>query len=315
MLYGHRIAGELERWWAAHAGNPNDEEWRKYLVDYANLLTGKFGELTTEHVNVGADGRKRFGMSKAGGCTREAGLKLLGYEEEPHSGSTQVTFYLGHLCELIAIASLRAAGYEVDGAQEPVRIDPLMASFSDGIIASLDGKPAILSVKSSAYKMSGQQRGKWLRRGFTELPFEGVRKAQPSWWAQAQAEMHGSGIEQTLVLAVSKDIVKVFEEDEYMQRNGSLTFYSEVLEYDPVWCAHELLPIWQQSWDAVTDGRAPTAFVYNSESHKYNRLPKPADDGARWGGPNRFATGTFNPCFGCSVVAGCKKELAREFRR
>ncbi len=314
-MYGHRIAAELERWWGTHAGNPADEEWRKYLVDYASLLTGKFGELTTAHVNVGADGRKRFGMSKAGGCTRQAGLKLLGYEEEPVNGSTQVTWHIGHLLELLAIASLRAVGYDVEGAQEPVRIDPLMASFSDGVIASLDGRPAILSVKSSAYKMSGQQRGKWLRRGFTELPFEGVRKAQPSWWAQAQAEMHGAAIEQTLMLVVSKDIVKVFEKDEYMQRNGSLTFYAEVLEYDPVWCHNELLPVWQQSWDSVTDGRAPTAFVYNPDAHKYNRLPKPADDGAGWGGVNQAATGTFNPCFGCPVVAGCKTELAREFRR
>ena len=313
-MYGNKIAAEMEQWWTDHAGRHDDAAWMWYLADYQLQLGHKFTELSAEHVNVGADGRKRFGMAGAGSCTRKAGLKVLGHEEEPFDGSTLVTFHIGHLLELLAICTLNACGHEVRGAQAPVEIQPMMTSFHDGTL-ELDGKKTILSVKSSAYKMSGQQRGKWMRRGFTELPFEGVRKAQPSWWAQAQAEMHGAGIEQTLVVAVSKDIVQVFKKDPYMMDNGSLTFYTETLEYDPLWCQHELLPIWGQAWDAVTDGRAPGAFVYNPEVNRYIKLPKPGDSEAGWGGPNQQATGSFNPCGGCGVVEACKGELAKEWRR
>ena len=102
--------------------------------------------------------------------------------------------------------AFRACGYQVDGAQSAVTIDPMMHSYSDGIIQWNDG-PALLSVKTIGYKKSGKQGSKWVRQGFPALPFDGVYAGQPSWWAQAQAEMHGSGIHETLVLAVAKDIV------------------------------------------------------------------------------------------------------------
>ena len=165
--------------------------------------------------------------------------------------------------------------------------------------------------------MSGKRGNTFTRRGFTELPFEGVRKAQPSWWAQLQAEMHGAGIQYGLVLAVSKDIVKVFEDDPYMGEagNGSLTFYAELIEYDPIFCETELIPIWQQALDSATDGKAGVAWYLRGDTAQYVRLPVPGDDKVGWGGKNKDATGSFNPCGGCEVSTACKVELSRDYRR
>jgi len=277
-------------------------------------LRAKHIEQSSEHSNGG-----RFGMSKAGGCTRAATLKLLGHEAEPVSGSTRVTFEIGHQVEVMALAMLRAMGFTIPETQEPVTLDPFMRSASDGLLT--DGPdldipyPAILSVKSAAYKMSGQQKGRWVRRGITELPFDGVRKAQPSWWAQLQAEMHGSGRRYGLLLAVSKDIVKAFEKDPYMGEggNGSLTFYAELIEYDPLFCETQLLPVWTEAWARVNEGRASAPYYLGPQS-TYVRLPVAGDTASGWGGPNREATSTFNPCGGCEMSAACKQELAKEYR-
>ena len=306
----------METWWHDHGGGGQDPAWVAYLADYTNLLATKIGELTTEHSNTGADGAKRFGMSGAAGCTRKAALKYMGYEGEPFTGSSLATFHIGHLLECMAVATLRACGYAVDGTQTPVYIDPFMHSASDAII-ELDGQPTILSVKSAGYKKSGQQRGKWVRQGFPAYPFEGVRNVNPSAWCQAQAEMHGSGIERCLLVVVAKDIVKSMEKDPYLmgaEGNGSLTFYAEMIEYDPLFVSHELLPIWGQTWDAATDGRAGTPFVYSPKSHSYVKLPAPGDTEHGWGGANQAALGTFNYCFSCELAKACKERLVSEYR-
>ena len=320
MLYGHPLSRELEAYTARR--NVDQDVNRAFWSDFYTLLGTKLDEMTSDHVNEGPKGEKRFGMSGAGSCTRKATLKYLGYEGEPIDGATRLTWDLGHILEIIGIATLRGAGYAAGTAgQNPVYIDPFMHSFSDDVLPNLGrhyGKPIIYSSKSISYKMSGQQRGKWVRRGFTELPFEGVRAAQPSAWAQAQAEMHASGIEATIIQYTSKDVVQAFKKDPYVgpEGNGSLVFYTELIEYDPVFCAHELIPVWGQMWDAATDGKAGTAFVYNPTEHRYIRLPKPGDSEAGWGGPNQAVTGTFNPCGGpCEVAEACKKELAKAFRR
>ena len=122
-MYGHPIARELEAWWRIHGARHDDPDWQAYLADLETLFPVKLAELGAEHVN-GDENGKRFGMSKAAGCTRAAALKYLGHEAEPFSGSTLVTFHIGHLLECMAIASLRACGYQVDGAQSAVTIDP-----------------------------------------------------------------------------------------------------------------------------------------------------------------------------------------------
>jgi hypothetical protein len=319
MVRTHPLTKELDAYTKARAADPalNAEFW----AIFAELLPAKLAELAGEHKNAGPKGEKRFGMSGAGSCVRKATLKYIGYEPEPIDADTRMTWDFGHLVEVMAVASLRGLGYELLGAQTPVYLDPFMHSASDEVIigapagAAIQTFPTIVSVKSTAYKMSGKRGSTFTRRGFTELPFEGVRKCQPSWWAQAQAEMEASGTREVIVLAVAKDVVKVFANDPYMKESGSLVFYTELIEHDEHFCQTELIPVWGNAWDAATDGHASHAWYLRGDTSRYVKLPKPGDDGAGWGGVNQTATGTFNPCGGCDLVEACKRELARSYRR
>lgn len=314
MYYGHPLARQMEDWWRDHAGCHDDAAWHTYLDNYDALFRTKLDELRAEHTNNG-----RFGMSKASGCLRAVGLKFLGHPAEPFSGSTLATFHIGHLLELMAIATVQAMGYTTRGTQAPVMVEDFMHSYHDEIIEDLDGDgPAVLSVKTSAYKMSGLKRGgnktnasDYLRRGFTELPMDGVKRAQPSWWAQAQAEMLGAGIGRTLVVAVAKDIVKVFESDPYMAENGSLTFYAEMIPFDQEFAEEHLLPAWREAWADVQSGRPPRALVLN-KAGEYVPLAK-LGDGSGWGGVNQQVTGNYNPCYGCDLRVACVAELAASY--
>ncbi len=309
-LHGHPIAAQLEDWFLRHAGDHEDPEWEAFIRDFKESLDGKVGELLREHDNEG-----RFGMSKSGGCTRAQALKKLGFEGEPFSGSTHFTFLLGHVVEVMSIAALRRVGYKVNGLQEPVRIDPFMSSFSDGIIEGVEGtkgRPAILSVKSTGYKKSGKERsGKWTRRGFPELPFEGVRKAQPGWYAQVQAEMHGSGLKWAFIQVTAKDIIKAMEGDPYLgpEGNGSLTFYGELVAYNPRFVEEHLLPVWDNQWQNVQAGKAGPAYYLHNERDEYVRLTPGSTD---WQ-PNAGLTGTYNPCNYCDLVGACRSQLASRF--
>ena len=303
-LHGHPIAAELEGWFLRNAGQHDNPAWAEYLADFYKTLEEKLRELGRKHDNEG-----RFGMSKSGGCTRSAGMKLLGAKPEPFSGSTHVTFLIGHMVECMGIAALRSAGYKVEGQQQPARIDPMMHSFSDGIIEGIQGikGPAILSVKSAGYKKSGKQGKGWVRRGFPELPFEGVRKAQPSWYAQVQAEMHGTGLGYALVLVVAKDIIKAMEADPYLGEggNGSLTFFTEVIRYNPSFVASHLLPVWEETWAAVQSGKPGTGYYLHNERDEYVKLQHASTD---WM-PNAGATGTFNPCNYCDLLRDCRAQM------
>lgn len=315
-MYGNGIARQLEEWHYSHNGQASDPEWRAFLEDFHDGLNVKMKELLEEHDNNG-----RFGMSKAGGCTRAAGLKLLGHEGEPFSGSTRVTFQLGHICEAFVISSLRACGYDVVGAQEPVCIDPFMHSYSDGLI-HLPSGGAVLSVKSAGYKKSGKEKRRqgwtFVRRGFPELPFEGVRRAQPGHWAQMQAEMHGYQLAgrpftQALYVVMSKDIIKAMEDDPYLgaEGNGSLTFYSEAVPYDQRFCEQILVPTWKAQWEAVQAGKAGPARYFAKELNDYVKLSPAVTE---WQ-PNAGLTGTYNPCNYCDLLSECRAQLASDWRR
>lgn len=281
----------------------DDPLMRQCLDEFTRILTTeKVDELTSEHSNGG-----RFGMSGAGGPTRAKALKFLGHEAEPFSGSTLFTFFEGHLLEAFAVAMLRTMGINVEGTQEPVRIDPFMHSFSDGIIRPYkDYGDVILSVKTQGYKKSGQQRGKWMRYGFAQLWMDSVRKAQPTWYAQVQAEMHGADIPYSLVFVIAKDTIKAMENDPF--NPGSLSFYSEVIPYDRDFVQESLLPVWSETWAAVQRGEAPTCYAMNAETGRHVALPQPASQ--RWE-HNREATGTYNPCAYCQFYEPCKEEYAK----
>jgi hypothetical protein len=300
-LYGNKaITYALEAWWREHGGQWNDPAWQQWMADYRDLSAVKHEEHLSEHDNGG-----RFGMSKTGYCTRAAGLRWLGCDAAPFSGSTRVTFFIGHALEAVAVASLRAIGIPVDGAQTPVTIDPFMLSYSDGI-AEIDGEKVVLSVKTMGYKKSGQERGKWVRRGFPELPFGGVKATQPGWWSQLQAEMHGHGLKRGLVLVVAKDIIKAMEKDPYMGEggNGSLTFYAEMIDYDERFVTQELLPIWTGVWVDVQRGEVPPPWYFVGSKGGYVPLTPCGD----WK-TNKEITGTFDPCSYCDVREACEASL------
>lgn len=305
-MYGHPIAKQLENWWKEHGGNPKSKAWQAYVKDRAALMVSKDMESVSEHDNDG-----RFGMSKAGGCVMAATLKFLGHESAPMDGSTLATFQIGHDIETMGLASLRAIGYEVepfgpDGKQFTARIDPFMHSASDGQMV-LDSLRTIVSVKSAGYKTSGYdyKSKKWRRFGFAQYPFDGVQKTSPGYYAQCQAEMHATGLTQTLFLVVAKDIIKAMKDDPYLGPggNGSLTFYAEVVRYDEAFVKDALLPVWAEAWQQVQRGEIGRALVLNGSTKQFVELEvaSPEKD------PNRGKTGSYNPCLYCDLFNACKK--------
>lgn len=300
-LFGHPIARALETWWREHGGRFDDPQWIKYVEVEGHLARRKAEELLEEHSNGG-----RFGMSKAGGCTRAAQLKLLGHASEAFSGSSRATFRIGHLIEVMALATLIAAGYDVTDPQLPLEIDPMMRSARDATI-TLDGKRTLLSVKSIGYKKSGNEwRGKekvWVRRGFPELPFEGVRRSQPGYWAQLQAECAADNYDQALILFVAKDMVKAMENDPYLgeKGNGSLTFYGELVPADPEFIKNALVPAWTEAWGHVSAGRAGRGLYIHKKENRYVEL-NPNDDA---GNKKALAQG-WSPCGWCDASKACK---------
>jgi hypothetical protein len=204
---------------------------------------------------------------------------------------------------------ITSAGWRYIKSVEPVASVPTKCIR----VASPDG--LFLATRDYVVTHNSGKRGStFTRRGFTELPFEGVRKAQPTWWAQAQAEMEASGAREVIVVAVAKDVVRAFKDDQYMQESGSLVFYTEAIEHDEHFCQTELRPTWGSVWDAVTGGHASPAWYLRGDTSRYVRLPKPADTGAGWGGVNQQAVGTFNPCGApCELADACKRELARSY--
>ena len=306
-MYGHPIAKQLESWWKEHGGNPKSKAWQAYVKDRAALMVSKDLESVSEHDNDG-----RFGMSKAGGCTRAAILKLQQAVAEPYTGSTQATFHIGHMIEVFGLAALRAIGLPVepfgpDGKQHVVRIPPFMHSASDGRMKEFEGKPTGVSIKSAGFKSSGfdYRTKKWKRFGFAQYPFDGVKKTSPGYFAQAQAEMHASGDRQTLFLVVAKDTIKKMQDDPYLgpDGNGSLTFYAEVIPYNEEFVKSELLPVWTEAWQSYERGEAGRALVLNGNTGKYVEL-EVASEGRE---PNATKTQTYNPCNYCDLFQACKK--------
>lgn len=314
-MYGHPIARQLEGWWKKHGGNEGSPEWHKFLDKYQEYLEIKKKEWTSPHENIDDSGRKVYGMSSAGSCSRAASLKLLGAPRDVLSGATQVTFFLGHSIEVMALASMDVLGYASNGTQNECTLEGVVngkpevvfRSKSDGEF-KLIGTDTILSVKSTAYKMSAQVKGKFVRRGFPELPFEGVRKAHPSAYLQIQLEMAARGFSQGMFLYVSKDVVKAFENDEYVgeKGNGSLVFYAEVVGKDDE-IVEQYIDIYSKQLELARNKSSAGDPMY---PHKYTMAPVLLNKASYtpsniWGGPNKELTGAFNPCGGCEVRGAC----------
>lgn len=315
MIYTETsVTKHLEAFCRDHLGRHDSPAYWKYHDLHADLLREKRAEQREEHSN-GAG----FGMSKAGDCMRAAAFKRAGIAGAEPSGSERATWEIGHSMEVMALALLMASGFEVTDRQARVRVGPFESAI-DGVVRSGPVPlpyPLILSVKSSGYKMGGFAKGRKVeRRGFAALPLDGIA-SQATWYAQSQLEMGvydypleypgaaemGAWPRSTLFLVVAKDMIKAFEGDEIMQASGSLTFYAEVVTYDGV-----TAPGLVQQYGEVLDTEphmVPARTFRAKPRPEMVTLPEPGDVASGWGGPNREATGTFNPCRGCGFAAIC----------
>lgn len=304
MIYTETsVTKHLEAFCRDHLGRHDSPLYWKYHDLHADLLREKRAEQREEHSN-GAG----FGMSKAGDCMRAAAFKRAGIAGAEPSGSERATWEIGHSMEVMALALLMASGFEVTDRQARVRVGPFESAI-DGVVRSGPVPlpyPLILSVKSSGYKMGGFAKGRKVeRRGFAALPLDGIA-SQATWYAQSQLEMHAWNPGwKTLFLVVAKDMIKAFEGDEVMQASGSLTFYAEVVAHDSV-----TAPGLVQQYDDVLDTEphmVPARTFRAKPRPEMVTLPEPGDVASGWGGVNREATGTFNPCRGCGFAAICEE--------
>jgi hypothetical protein len=310
-MFSHPLAKEAEKWFFDHGGKHSDPAWLNFLSDFSYLSKRKVDEHTREHSNAG-----RFGMSKAGGCTRAQALKLMGEVPEPFSGSTRVTFQIGHMIEVLGLATLRALGLALsasteDEVQWEARIDPFMLSYSDGVILPNEKWPVrtIVSIKSAGMKMSGRTKDGWKRYGFAQYPMDGLRRTNPNYWAQLQAEMLGTETRQALFFLVAKDMIAAMKEDPILaEQNGSLSFYAEVVEIDEKFCNEELVPLWSKVWGQVKSKTDPIARVLSRDGG-YVTL-NPFD-----GKGNKERTSLYNVCDYCDLRQPCEVRIARQLEK
>lgn len=316
-LYSHRpVIKALEGFAREHLGNPASPVFARQQERFLELLKIKQEEWLTPHSNEGA-----FGMSSAGGCMLKADLKRDGLEGVPPEGHTKATWHHGHLVECELLSFLEAIGCKLEGLQAPVRTyradgSLLHSSAIDGLITSAPSEleiphGTIVSCKSTAYKMAAFVKGgNQKRRGFPALPF-GVMQEEPSWYLQAQLEMHGwnqalgQGFGHVLLVVQAKDVVQAYAQDEILQDSGSLAFYAELIPYNEA-IAHALVKAREKA-----DHIAALPQL-GADGLRFVKLPEPGSPGGQnskgfsiWAGPNQAATGTFNHCGACEFRFHC----------
>jgi hypothetical protein len=309
-MYYYPIARKLENWWKAHS-KWDDPEWAKWNDTFNTFMQDKIKELLTKHENI-LDGKKVLGLSSTGSCSRRANMAFKDIISEGFSGSDLFTFWLGHAVEVAALATLDSVGYDVGDRQARASYPNLFSSAIDGEIDLL-GYQTPVSVKSAGYKMSGVRRNKgqitYLRKGFPELPFSGVRNTHPGYWAQLQMEMFARKREQGLFLFVAKDIIKAFENDNYMGKNGngSLVFYTEFVKPDKEVVEVVLESMEQQKKDNDNGIFGEPRYLINDEGRFKHVVLNKAEyhENDIWGGKNKAITKTFNPCGGCPARKPC----------
>lgn len=305
MLYTEQaVVRHLESWCRDHLGKHDSPEYAAYHAAFARHLATKRDEQLTAHSNRGL-----FGMSQAGGCIRAQGFRRDGIEGEPPHGDERMTWEVGHLLECATLAILEVSGFQLQSVQEPISWGPF-ASAVDGVLA--DGPvplpyPVVVSVKTASYKSSSPPRGKMpaKRYGFAGLPLDGIYKSKPEWFVQAQLEMAATGLKHTLVVVIAKDMIAAFREDAIFRESGSLTWYAELVTADL--SVSEATAQWYELATGDTDrqvGESAPPLALRAPG-EYVRLPAPGDTASGWGGPNKEATGRFNPCFSCAYATRC----------
>lgn len=278
-MYG-TIATAMTRWYAEHYGQHSDPEWLTFLNIYEAEVVKKLAEHRTPHENL-INGKRVFGASGAGNCTRKAIYRWRGIPGEKPSGERAMTYFDGHMTEPFVLALLKSMGWKIDD-QVDVQREPF-ATKADGLIIESPGFDCagdLMSVKSMGFKGT---YGKNLR-GFAELVEAGIRKAEPGYYAQAQAELWASGRKAVLFVVKARD-----------QLGAWPSLYTELVERDERFMGH-LEWTWQSMW-LQKDLANPTAFVLNADSMTFEPLPAPGDVRKGWrDSPNWKADGRFSPC-------------------
>ncbi|MEM2922587.1 MAG: hypothetical protein QXF26_09770 [Candidatus Bathyarchaeia archaeon] len=283
-----RIVEDLKAFWDHY-----DEHREEFIRNFSDVVGQKIDELMMPHQ------RELYGFSTAGGCIRANYLRKQYPEHQDLRYWDYHTFFLGHLIEVTAIASLKALGYDVRDMQKEVCIPPYMRSQIDGII-TVNDQDYVLSIKSTSYKASTFSKGKNVRKGFAALPFEGIL-GNPTHYAQIQLEMYALGVPRGIYLVVAKDVIKAYRDDQWMQ---SLVWYAEEVPLSRWWVEDILLP---PLHEAYASGNLPSEALYMVPGDSKGKLP-------RWvllstaepneGGENKRLVG-FNPCSYCDVFDIC----------
>lgn len=274
------------------------------FCQYASDLTvAKYQELCKPH----AEDRDQFtfGLSSAGGCIRAAQLRIMGVPVT-HSAGTLFTFRIGHVLEPLGLALLRGIGFKVIEPQAEVKIwgdndVALFHSWTDGIVWRADYGEVALSVKTMGLKNSGFYRGKATRRGFTALPFEGVK---PGWFVQSELEGYGLKLDRSLVLVMAKEFIQAFEtEDEWMQKSGSAVIWTDVLDTNYRWVETIVLPEFQRAQNELLAGKIGCGKQYESDSGTWVEIDPRTKNAVNGWNFCKWSTGS------CDMFDECKKRL------
>lgn len=277
------ITKTLDKFWSDNYSKQTSK-WADFIDAYRFYLDLKLQELSEPHPSRD----HVLGMSKAGGCTRRTQITKLAYAvDENLSGSTASTFFIGHMMEPMVLATLANVGCDIVGTQYSVTIEGVMESEADAAISwpeyNLDD--ALLSIKTAGYKKSGSRRLKdgsikWERRGFPEFPFDGMLRSQPSHYAQAQAELLGAEKNRTLYVVVAKDMIKSMEGDPYMVDNGSLTFYTEIINFNAD-DASSIAAMAGQTIEGIDTETLGDGWYFNKQREWVKLNPRDADHNRR----------------------------------
>lgn len=318
MLYTHKpLTHFLESWTAEHFGRHDDPAWLRYLEARQKYHALKTEEQAREHDNQGL-----LGMASAGSCLRYLAAKRAKLATPAFSGAEHCTFEIGHLCEVVILATLEAAGFEMDTTQTEARLGDTHRSAVDSILRSgpVDlPYPCILSAKTSSWKNASYDRSRKAqsRRGFAALPVGGIFKEKFDWFAQFQVEAAALGIEHGVVVVLVKDRIASWDGDPIFKESGSTAWYSQILTFDrpfatELWKAHRSLVRDFGDMPLQAPARVPIPGEHEGDL-RWADLPLPGDDRS-WRGPNAEAAGdTWNRCFQCPFNSLCREpELSLE---
>lgn len=155
--------------------------------------------------------RPHLGCSVIGHqCDRHLWLKFRWFFIEKFTGQKLRLFKRGHDEEAKVISELRAAGLDIrNTGNNQLKIDfgCNVSGEIDGVIYENKKKTKIIEIKTHSYK------------SFNDLVNHGVKKSKPIHFAQIQAYMLGSNINECVYIAVNKNDDSIYQENIILDKN------------------------------------------------------------------------------------------------